>query len=35
MTSMIVESLIEFGGPTKNDIAKKLVCFKVDGVIIF
>jgi len=35
MISMIVESLTKFGGLTKSDLAKKLVCFGIDGVMIF
>ncbi len=35
LTTTIVESLAWFGGLIETDVAHKLVCFGVDGVIIF
>ncbi len=35
MTTMIVNNLMSIGGLLKSNIARKLVCFGVDGVIVF
>jgi hypothetical protein len=35
MIAMIVNNLMSIGGLLKSDIARKLVCFGVDGVIMF
>ncbi len=35
LTSLIVKSLMEFGGLSETNLANKLVCFGVDGIIIF
>ncbi len=35
MTTMIVDNLMSIGGLLKSNIAKKLVCFGVHGVIVF
>jgi hypothetical protein len=35
LTKLIVQRLVEFRSMTKKDVANKLVCFKVDGTIVF
>ncbi len=35
LTSFIVTNLMEFGGLSETNLANKLVCFGVDGVIVF
>ncbi len=34
-TSMIVSNLVKFGGLIKNGLAKKLISFGIDGVMVF
>jgi hypothetical protein len=34
-SKLIVQRLVEFGSMTKKDVTNKLVCFKVDGMIVF
>ncbi len=35
LITMIIHSLVIFGGMSKIDITNKVVCFGVDGVTIF
>jgi hypothetical protein len=35
LITMIVHYLVIFGGMSKTNITNKVVCFRVDGVIIF
>ncbi len=35
MTSMIMGNLVKFGGLIENDLAKKLISFGIDGVMVF
>ncbi len=35
LIKLIIQSLVEFGGMTKTDVANKLVCFGTNGVKIF
>ncbi len=35
LTTTIVESLAWFGGSIETNLAHKLVCFGVDGVVVF
>lgn len=35
MTSIIVGNLAKFGGLIKNVLAKKLISFGIDGVMVF
>jgi hypothetical protein len=31
----IISSLVEYGGVSDIDLAQKLICFGIDGIIIF
>jgi hypothetical protein len=35
LTYLIIQSLVEYGGLNEANIAKKLICFRANGVIIF
>jgi ribosomal protein L5 len=35
LTSLIIKSLVEYGGLNEMEIAKKLICFGINEVIIF
>jgi len=35
LTSLIMQSLVHYGGISEIDVANKLVCFMVDGLLFF
>jgi hypothetical protein len=35
VTSLIMQSLVDYGGISEIDVANKLVCLRIDGLLIF